>query len=186
NGLERRLQRCVRLGHTEESLFGYAQPGPEDTGQIAFLIPSSETPAELEYNVPDSIEEFVTNLPTPSSAVSEPNPEIIANMKYTTDVTGFEVLEAFPSIQNNSLYFYSGQTIAIEVALTDVVPGTTATVDSIASGTAGLIISQISPSLPATINGNSNGGEVDVMVYIFAPPTSFTCTITLNMTGSES
>jgi len=107
-------------------------------------------------------------------------------MKYTTDVTGFEVLEAFPSIQNNSLYFYSGQTIAIEVALTDVVPGTTATVDSIASGTAGLIISQISPSLPATINGNSNGGEVDVMVYIFAPPTSFTCTITLNMTGSES
>jgi hypothetical protein len=157
-------------------------PGQKTSGQIAFQIPSTETPAELEYNVPDSIDEFVTNLPMPSSSVSEPNIEITTNVQGTTNAYGSQDLSAFSSIQNNTFYFYTGQIIAIKVALTDVDSGTTVTVNSIASNTTGLSLNQITPSLPVMVTGSGN--EVDEMVYILAPPTSFSGTITIDVTGS--
>jgi hypothetical protein len=153
-------------------------PGQKTSGQIAFQIPSSETPAKLEYKIPYSIDEFVTNLPTPTSFVSRPSIIINTNLQGTSDLT------AFPSIQNMTYYFYTGQTIAITLALSDYFAGTTVTVNSITTTTTGLSISQISPSLPVKISGNSNGNEVDVMVYMLAPPTSFSGTITLNVTGT--
>ena len=158
--------------------------GQKATGQVAFQIPASETPAKLEYHIPFSINEFVTNLPTPNGAVSEPNLVINANVQGAVDAYGVPELMASPSILNNTFYFYTGQIIAIKVAFTNFFTGTTATVNSIASNTTGLSISQTSPSLPVMVVGSGNGVEVDVIVYMVAPATSFTGTITLDVTAS--
>lgn len=164
--------------------------GQKATGQVAFQIPTSETPAQLEYHIPLSIDEFVTNLPAPSSFVSEPNFEITTNVQGPTDEFGLQELDATSSIQNSTSlgYFYTGQTMAIKVSLSNLdttgssgAPGTTVKVNSITSNTTGLSISQISPSLPVTVVGGNGGGEVEVMVYMVAPAGSFTGTISLNV-----
>ena len=122
-------------------------PSQKTSGQVAFQIPSSETPAKLEYKIPGVfspiLDEFVTNLPTPSSAVSEPNFEITTNVQGTTNAYGLQDLTAFSSIENSTFYFFTGQAIAIKVALTNFDTGTTVTVNSIASTTTGLSLSQI-------------------------------------------
>ena len=159
-------------------------PGQKTSGQVAFQFPSSETPAKLEYKVPYSVDEFVTNLPTPTVAVSEPDFAITTNVQGTTNAYGGQDLSASSSIQNRTFYFYTGQSIAIKVALTNYDTGTTVTVNSIAVTTAGLSINQVSPSLPVTVTGGSNGNEVDVVVYIPAPSASFSGTITLSVSGT--
>ena len=159
-------------------------PGQKTSGQVAFQFPRSETPSKLEYKVPFSVDEFITNLPTPTIAVSEPNFAITTNVQGTTNAYGGQDLTAFSSIQNTTFYFYTGQAIAIKVALTNFDTGTTVTVNSITVATAGLSISQISPSLPITVSGSSSGNETDVVVYIPAPPTSFSGTIALSVSGT--
>lgn len=155
--------------------------GQKATGQIAFQIPNTETPAKLEYHIPLSINEFVTNLPTPSSAVSEPNLEINTNVEGSTNAFGVQDLNAFATIENQTLYFYTGQVIAIQVQLS-AFTGSTVSVNSITCNTTGLSISQIAPSLPIMVNGNNNGNGVDVTVYLVAPATSFSGMIMLNVT----
>jgi len=162
--------------------------GQKASGQVAFQIPTSETPYQLEYHIPFSINEFITNLPTPTSFVSEPSLSVNINVNGTANAYGGQDLYASASILNNTFFFYSGQTIAIKVALTDLNTGTNVTVNSITSNTTGISVSQISPSLPViAIGGGLPGveGEVDVTVYMIAPTASFTgeITLTVNSTG---
>jgi len=156
-------------------------PGQNTSGQIAFQVPNSETPAVLEYKIPHSIDEFVTGLPTPGGAVSEPNFEVNANVQGTAKQSSLQDLTASASIMNTTSYFYTGQTIAIIVGLTNFNTGTTATVNSIASATTGISILQISAPLPVKISGSVSGNEYDIIVYMLAPPTSFSGTISLSV-----
>ncbi len=70
----------------------------------------------------------------------------------------------------------------MKVALNDYYSSGSVTLKSLtlSSSDTGFTLSSISPSLPLTVTGG--GGEVDVMVYIVAPASSFTGAIDLNGT----
>lgn len=160
--------------------------GKMTTGQVAFQIPTSETPAKIEYHVPLSIDEFITNLPTPSGFVSE-FLTVNTHVQGTPDGYGGQMVAAYASVLNssNAGFFYSGQTIEIGIALLDGYTGTNATVNTIVSATSGLSINQIQPSLPVHMTG-SDDGSTEVLVYVFmiVPATSLTGPINLNLTGT--
>jgi hypothetical protein len=160
-------------------------PGQVTSGQIAFQFSSSQTPAELEYVVPGALNETVRNLPSPSAFVSEPNPWVEVNVNYAVDVTGYQDLYTYQYIQNNTLFFYTGQVIAIVVPLADVNIGSTVTVYSVVSATPGLSVVRMSLSFPISVVGTSGGIQTDLIVDVLAPPTSFTGAITLNLTANE-
>ncbi len=159
-------------------------PRQGTVGQIAFQIPSAQNPVSLQYSIPDSANETITNLPAPVGAVSEPNPSIITNIQYSSDL-GFEVLHASPYIPNDTGYFYPGQVIPVVVAFTDTVDGTNEMVNTITSGTATFNIMQISPSLPLLILGYSAGINYKELVCMYAPQTSFTGNIVLNISADD-
>ncbi len=156
------------------------EPRQATVGQIAFQIPAAQIPGQLQYSIPGSVNETISNLPSPVGAVSEPNPSIITNIQYYSDL-GFEVLNAYPHIPNDTGYFYPGQTIPVVVAFTDTVDGTNEMVNSITSGTTTFTITQITPSLPLLILGYSAGINYNELVCISAPQTSFTGNIVLNI-----
>lgn len=160
-------------------------PGESTSGQIAFQFPSSQTPSELEYNISDSIHEMVTHLPSPSQNVSELTAHVETIVGGVTKTYGLEDLTSNAAIQNGSLFFYSGQTIAIKVALYNSSPGTTVSVVSITTTTPGIKIMGISPALPVAVANTANGNETVVMVYAAAPATSFSGTIALNISGTD-
>jgi len=159
-------------------------PGQETGGQIAFQIPTAQTPVRLKYSIPSSVNETIENLPAPVGAVSEPNPSIITNIQYSSDL-GFEDLSAHPYIPNDPGYFYPGQIIPVVVAFTDTVDGTNEMVNTITSGPATFSIIQISPSLPLLILGYSAGINYDELVCMYAPQTSFTGNIVLNISAND-
>jgi hypothetical protein len=159
-------------------------PKQDTAGQIAFQIPTAQNPVSLRYTIPGSANETIANLPAPAGAVSEPNPSIITNVQYDSDL-GFEVLNAHPYIPNDTGYFYPGQVIPVVVAFTDTVDGTYEEVNTIASGTTALNIIQISPPLPLLINGYSAGINYNELVCIYAPQTSFTGNIVLNIIAND-
>lgn len=159
-------------------------PRQETAGQIAFQIPSAQNPVSLQYSIPGSANETITNLPAPAGAVSEPNSNIITNIQYNSDL-GFEVLNAHPYIPNDTGYFYPGQVIPVIVAFTDTVDGTNMMVNSITSGTTAFNIIQISPSLPLLILGYSAGINYNELVCMYAPQTSFTGNIVLNISAND-
>ena len=175
------LASAIQLSLPSTAIF----PGQLIDGQIAFEFPSSQTAVKLEYSVPGSIVVTVQNLPSPSASVSEPSYSVDANVNYGVDVSGYQDLFPYPYVQNSTLFFYSGQTIAILVPLANDVIGSTVTVNSISSDTPTLSIIQISPPFPIRVIGTSGGDETNVMVYMVAPPTSFLGTITLNITADE-
>jgi len=159
-------------------------PRQEIGGQIAFQIPSLQSPSGLQYIIPGSANETIASLPAPVGAISEPSPSIISNIQYDSDL-GFEVLSAHPYIPNDTGYFYPGQVIPIVVAFTDSVDGTNEMVNSITSGTATLSIVQISPTLPLLILGYSAGINYNELVCVSAPQTSFTGSIVLDISAND-
>jgi len=159
-------------------------PGQEIGGQIAFQVPSQQTPVLLQYDIPGSMNETIANLPAAVGAVSEPNPSIITNIQYTSDL-GFEVLQASAYIPNNPGYFYPSQVIPIVVVFIDTVDGTNEMVNTITSGTITFVITQVSPSLPLQILGYSAGTNYNELVCTYAPQTSFTGNIVLNINAND-
>jgi len=160
------------------------EPRQVTVGQIAFQIPAAQIPVQLQYSIPGSVNETIENIPSPVGAVSEPNPSIITNIQYYSDL-GFEVLNAYPYIPNDTGYFYPGQIIPVVVAFTDTVDGTNEMVNSITSGTTTFSITQITPSLPLLILGYSAGINYYELVCINAPQTSFTGNIVLNINTDD-
>jgi len=159
-------------------------PRQGTAGQIAFQIPTAQTPVQLQYSIPGSVNETIANLPSPVGAISEPDPTIVTNIQYTWDL-GFEVLNAYPYIPNDTGYFYPGQIIPIVVAFTDTVDGTNEMVNLITSGTTTFSITQITPSLPLVILGYSAGINYNELVCMHAPQTSFTGSIVLNINAED-
>jgi hypothetical protein len=159
-------------------------PGQETGGQIAFQIPTGQTPLELRYSIRGSVTETIGSLPAPVGAVSELN-SITINIQYASDPEGFEILSAHPFIPNDTGYFYPGQIIPVVVAFTDTVDGTWAMVNGITSGAAAFSIEQISPPLPLVFNGYSAGINYDELVCMYAPQTSFAGNILLNINAND-
>lgn len=160
------------------------KPGQETGGQIAFQIPTAQTPLQLRYSIPGSVTETIENLPAPVGAVSDPN-SVTTNIQYSSDPEGFEILNAHPYIANDTGYFYPGQIIPVVVAFTDTVDGTWAMVNTITSGTTGFNIVQISPSLPLVFNGYSAGINYNELVCMYAPQAAFTGNIVLNVVAND-
>jgi hypothetical protein len=159
-------------------------PNQDTAGQIAFQIPTAQNPVSLRYSIPGSANETIASLPAPAGAVSEPNPSIITNVQYDSDL-GFEVLNVHPYIPNDTGYFYPGQVIPVVLAFTDTVDGTNEEVNSITSGTTALNIIQISPPPPLLINGYSAGINYNELVCMYAPQTGFTGNIVLNIIAND-
>src|SRR5208283_4245774 len=122
--------------------------------------------------------------PAAVGAVSEPNPSITTNIQYTSDL-GFEVLNAYPYIPNDTGYFYPLQVIPVVVAFTDTVDDTNELVNTITSGTAAFSILQVSPSLPLDILGYSAGINYNELVCMSVPQTSFTGNIVLDISADD-
>jgi hypothetical protein len=157
--------------------------GQHDFGQISFELPNGQTPSILEYR--DSLSGLnidVTDIPQASSWVSS---------VYFAEVSlqnprGLSVF-ATGSIQNAETFYYTADTVSVKIALTYIafqgVNPSSISVTSITDSDQGFSISSVSPSLPVTVNGN--GQEVDIIVNVLVPSSSYSGNLHLVVTVSS-
>jgi hypothetical protein len=144
--------------------------GQHDTGQIAFGLPNGEIPLKLDYlsKLP-SINVETSSIPQVSSWVST-----VSFAEVTVlDPNGLPIF-ATGSIQNNGMWYYSGEVVVVKVAVTYApVSGVNPSSISVTmiSDSDGFATSKIEPSLPVTVNGD--GQEVDIVVSLVAPTFSY-------------
>jgi hypothetical protein len=146
-------------------------PAQHDRGQIAFEIPNSEVPSKLEYiNRVESIDTSVDNLPNPSTSVSS----LIASEVNVEGDSSLPV-SALAFDQCSCLYHYSGEPITIKISLNyngiSGINPESVRITSITNGDPGFQITNISPSLPITLDLNSR--SVDVLVTLSSPSYSY-------------
>ena len=146
--------------------------GQRATGQLAFQIPNSDQPSELEYQAPaQGVKVTVSKLPPPSRWVFS-----ITAAKATWNASPINTNYLVAAVIENesSGLYYSTDTISVKVELTPynqhetvnkTVPDLAVTAAAVSN--AGFSIASISPQLPVTVTGNGN--EVDFVVSISLP-----------------
>lgn len=177
---------------------GQLNSGSTVTGQIAFQIEGSDSPADLYYNnYNDNIFELLRNLPAVSSVVSE----VTLDSSQTSYVdlclqatSGCEVLNWTATIQNSTYYFYTGQVIEINFAAPET---------GCASGDSSYSINSVSaygydatngntqvplsyseaPQFPISVPCDSGGSPYSITLFFSAPTTSFASDIQLVLTS---
>jgi len=157
------------------------RPGQNTSGQLGFEIPDTQVPSELEFtNRMQGVREFVTSLPAPTSWVSSPEPS--GQIKLTGP--GSSEIVATCSVSNNTVYFYTGDVIAVKISLINLgQKSVTLTALNLTGPDAGFNLTSIGRPFPAIIP--ANGHAVSVYVYIASPPSSFTGEIELEGTTSQ-
>jgi hypothetical protein len=152
-------------------------------GQVAFQVPGSQLPLELEFkDQADGIDEF-TSLPQPTAWVSEPT---IGNIVLTGSQSG--ELFASLSFANDTQFFYSGEVIALELTINGIHNTGEVAIKtlSLSGPDKTLSVSSIDPQLPLVVTVCCS--DVDtfqyyyVYLYIFAPASSFVGAISVNGT----
>jgi hypothetical protein len=174
------ILRAMRQSLPEVTL----NQGQSATGQIAFQLPKTQTPSRLEFvDQPESVDESLVGLPQPTVWVSEPEPG-----RVTLSGTQSGDLSATYTFSNDTLFYYTGDVIALEVAVNNFQLSGSVALNSLAlaSSDTGFTLSSISPSLPVAITACCSDIDVfvyvDVYVYIVAPASSFTGPIDLSGT----
>ncbi len=151
------------------------------SGQIAFQIPNTQVPSRLEFKDQiKSVDEFVVGLPQPMVWVSEP-------VRGRISLTGGESvgLSAAYTFSNSTLFYYTGDVIALEVALNDFhISGSIALFTlTLPSSDTGFTLLSINPPLPAVVDACCSDVDlfptVNVYIYIVAPSSTFTGAIDL-------
>jgi hypothetical protein len=151
--------------------------GQQASGQVAFLLPSSDQPAKLEYSVPaQGVDVTVANLPQASRWVTSVA-QVTATLPSNSATSNFF---ATAQIQNFTYgVFYSTDTITVKIEITpynyDDIVGQAVpdiTVTSVTSATLGFTVAGVSPSLPVTVSANGNLAEVDLYVKLNLPSSS--------------
>jgi len=143
-------------------------PGGHTSGQIAFKLPDGETPAQLTYLYSFGFAKFVvTSIPAPSGTASYVQGNVIKNVNGAYS----SYLGAYATIANSSSYFYTGNIIAVKIALNNYYAslGTNITVTGITDSDTGFASMGISQNLPVIV-GKS---EVDITLYLKAPSIAF-------------
>ena len=137
------------------------EPQQHASGQVSFEVPNGELPSRLEFGIgPQAV---VSSLPQPSAWVSR---ILDADVKFVGAVTGFPLV-AFASVQNSTSYFYTGDVVSLQLALSYYGSGSTVKVTSVALMDSGFNVIQTAPPLPITVNGGDK--EVDLVVYVSVP-----------------
>jgi hypothetical protein len=155
------------------------QNGQHDTGELAFQLSSGQVPATLEYVAPGF--QVQVHVPPVSSWVSEVNlaPDTVIQGPNET----LSSISVFGIVQNSTIYFRTGDIIAVKLSITYNPIGQSGSMSLISvTDSDGFSISKIQPALPATITGN--GQELDVVVYLSAPATSYSGDLHFNLTFS--
>lgn len=148
--------------------------GQHTSGQIAFKLPNDQSPSMLEYSWSvESVDVKVTSFPASSGVVS-----YVSGNSATVSGTASTDVSGYVSVENSSDYFYTGQVIALKVALNNY-DTASHTVSSISIS--GLTVISMTPSTPITV-GNS---EVDVTIYAQAPATAFNRQVNATITTSS-
>jgi hypothetical protein len=156
--------------------------GQHDIGQIAFGLPNGEIPSKLEYlsQLP-AIKVETSSIPQASSWVSK----VFFAEVTVRDANGLLVF-ATGSIQNNGMWYYTGEVVVVKVAVTySAISGVNPTSISVTaiSDSDGFPTSKIEPSLPLTVNGDGQG--VDIVVSLVAPTFSYSGNMHLVVTVSS-
>lgn len=151
--------------------------GQHTSGQVVFQLPSDQKPAKLDYN--DNINNIkveVATIPAVSSWVSQ---FLVVDVNSTTP-NGITV-DTLATVQNDSIYYYTGERVAIQVAIFYVPfvgEPSQITLASITNSN-GLSMSSTQPMLPTTVSGGTQ--ETDVTVFMVAPSQSFSGDVHLNL-----
>jgi hypothetical protein len=150
--------------------------GQHDVGQIAFNLPNGEVPSKLEYlsQLP-TIKVETNSIPQVSSWVSTVSFAEVS----VRNVNGLSPF-ATGTIQNSGPY-YTGEVVVVKVTVRWV--GLSSISVTAISDSDGFTISKIEPSLPLTVKGN--GQEVDIVVSLVAPPSSYSGNLHLTVTISS-
>jgi hypothetical protein len=155
------------------------QNGQHDVGELTFQLNSGQVPTTLEYAAPGfqiqapvpSVSSWVSSVNTIDTVLQGPNASLSS-------------IGVFGSLQNNTYYFRTGNTMAVRLAITYspfLQPGSIRLM-SVTDSDSGFSILKIQPALPATITGN--GQELDVVVYLSAPAATYSGDLHLTLTFS--
>jgi hypothetical protein len=142
--------------------------GKTVSGQLAFEVPLTLTPAKVVYNytLPRSqaYSFIVSNLPAPTLWVSS---FVHSANVVVTGPSANDVRNSAYQIDNQSgNYFYSGQTLAITIGVTSVTGSPAITISGISVSNPGVTIVKVKPSVPATIAAD---GALSFTVTIMVP-----------------
>jgi hypothetical protein len=155
------------------------QNGQHDVGELTFQLNSGQVPTTLEYVSPGfqiqapvpSVSSWVSSVNTIDTVLQGPNASLSS-------------IYVFGSLQNNTYYFRTGNTMAVKLAITYSPYGQPGSIRliSVTDSDSGFSILKIQPALPATITGN--GQELDVVVYLSAPAATYSGDLHLTLTFS--
>jgi hypothetical protein len=149
--------------------------GQHDVGQIAFDLPNGEIPSKLEYLSKFPSIKVETTIPQVSSWMSTVSFAEVS----VRNVNGLSPF-ATGTIQSIGPY-YTGEVVVVKVTVRWV--GLSSISVTAISDSDGFMISKIEPSLPLTVKGN--GQEVDIVVSLVAPPSSYSGNLHLTVTVSS-
>lgn len=165
----------------EFGIFHYPSIGPEQqaTGEVAFEIPTGDSPLFLEYN--DSADLLYTGtnqIPRTTSWMS-----LIEGFNIDFESSEGSVAFLFGQANSPDMYdpgepaFYSGNLVNVTIALTSTVPSNI-TIESV-SASAGFEIETTSPTLPTSFEGSQT-----FSVTIVAPDLSYTGSVNFTVVTS--
>jgi hypothetical protein len=152
--------------------------GQHVMGELAFQLISGQVPVTLEYVAPGF--QIQVQVPPVSSWVSRVT-LVDTVVRGPNETLSFILV--FGIVQNNTIYFRTGDTIAVKLAITYSPFGQPGSLRLISvTNSDGFSILKIQPALPASITGN--GQELDVVVYLSAPATTYSGDLHLTLTFS--
>jgi len=153
--------------------------GQHNVGQVAFEVPSGQTPSKVEYI------DLVSNIKVESNSV--PQISSWVSSVYSVKISlqnppNRSYVVARGTIQNPKTCYYTGDIISVKVFITYIGVNPISLI-SITDSDKGFTIQNVQPSLPVSVPGN--GQEVSLIVNVVAPSSSYSGDLHLIVTVSS-